>query len=679
MSHDARTNRRTIPFSQAHTNDLYNEQDIHYSESLSRNAQQASYIEELKARLNKLAERESSTEGYVRDIEAKLKATTDLGDSRSTEIIELKKDITRFRETEGASSRYIADIEARLAKSDATHAALASHVERLEKEVTRREELYRELEQRLQLIDTHKDSSKLLLRELEEKDRAQAELERKYDEAIREKDALNTERLALQEEVRKSDVARQLLQDKHDETRSVSGTASKRSSLTGTDQRTLMQQGQSPLDTGSTESSADPFFTPATELSEPDLTGARLSTPSPTGDAALASAPTTPKAATTFPIASTGYVPAANPVLVERSESDLDAELRALQETHSRTLAELEEVTVKYRDALRDISGLHNQVQEAQLVQGEAEDVVTTTPPLPYMPSGSQSEAGDEPPDGGASSIDSSKQELSAASSSTSGSSPTQSRRVSLTPATPRRKPDVSRRRESVPISPNTARDFRVGGGRPMSLSQEVRWTGHPSVVANGTDPFLTLLTRQFSSLPSSRTSWGGPPPSLLSSTSPIRQRSTLLNSERSIESLEQEIMTLQKVGLLRLALTAASIRSDLALFPRFQTLKLREDEIDQLEKSLQIRVLPPPHEPASPSASTNGVDGLLPSSPSPHEKHLNGLHSTSPPPSPPETDTGGNTPLKKQTLATRASEISLRSTHSEDENHRTRLEELMR
>jgi len=47
--------------------------------------------------------------------------------------------------------------------------------------------------------------------------------------------------------------------------------------------------------------------------------------------------------------------------------SEIEAQLFALQQTHTATLADLSSVTTKYRDALREISDLAAQIQEAKL------------------------------------------------------------------------------------------------------------------------------------------------------------------------------------------------------------------------------------------------------------------------------------------------------------------------
>ena len=51
----------------------------------------------------------------------------------------------------------------------------------------------------------------------------------------------------------------------------------------------------------------------------------------------------------------------------DEPESGLENQLVALQQAHTATLADLSSVTAKYRDALREISDLAAQIQEAKL------------------------------------------------------------------------------------------------------------------------------------------------------------------------------------------------------------------------------------------------------------------------------------------------------------------------
>ena len=54
------------------------------------------------------------------------------------------------------------------------------------------------------------------------------------------------------------------------------------------------------------------------------------------------------------------------------AEGTADAQLLALQQTHTATLADLSNVTAKYRDALREIQDLSSQLEEMKLSQGLA-------------------------------------------------------------------------------------------------------------------------------------------------------------------------------------------------------------------------------------------------------------------------------------------------------------------
>uniref|UniRef100_A0A8H7Y0Q3 Kinesin motor domain-containing protein n=1 Tax=Psilocybe cubensis TaxID=181762 RepID=A0A8H7Y0Q3_PSICU len=60
--------------------------------------------------------------------------------------------------------------------------------------------------------------------------------------------------------------------------------------------------------------------------------------------------------------------------------TDLENQLLILQQTHTATLADLSSITVKYRDALREISDLAAQIQEAKLNSSSVAEPVTESP-----------------------------------------------------------------------------------------------------------------------------------------------------------------------------------------------------------------------------------------------------------------------------------------------------------
>ena len=71
--------------------------------------------------------------------------------------------------------------------------------------------------------------------------------------------------------------------------------------------------------------------------------------------------------------------PTASPA-PDLTSSALEAQLLALQETHNATLADLSSVTAKYRDALREISDLAAQIQEAKLASEISESPAAERP-----------------------------------------------------------------------------------------------------------------------------------------------------------------------------------------------------------------------------------------------------------------------------------------------------------
>ncbi|GAA5911113.1 uncharacterized protein JCM6883_004273 [Sporobolomyces salmoneus] len=165
----------------------------------------AQLVEELRIRVAKLSEREATTEAYVRDLEAKLKEVNDADESTGNAVTDLRKELSRNREQSETTELYIKELEARLAKSDESNHALQAQLQVLERDIERREEAYKELEGRLALLDTSGEH-KLLLAEIDEKDKRLIELERDLDEmrttAAQEKEKLReiTERMGGEEE-----------------------------------------------------------------------------------------------------------------------------------------------------------------------------------------------------------------------------------------------------------------------------------------------------------------------------------------------------------------------------------------------------------------------------------------------------------------------------------------------
>lgn len=178
------------------------------------------------------------------------------------------------------------------------------------------------------------------------------------------------------------------------------------------------------------------------------------------------------------------------------------SELSQLREKHQHTLAELDAVSAKYRDALKEISDLAAQIQEAKLHSETSSEVSSseagTSRPMPRSPKPGRRSVSRRDTSDGLSSL-----------AAPPGSSPHSSRR-------------------------NFFRHAASSEGlHSRSLSQS--------------------LSSEFSSAPFSRTSWANGD-SLLSPTSGSFRaihRQLSQDNTRSPESLEKEIQSLQSVGVL--------------------------------------------------------------------------------------------------------------------------------
>ncbi|KAG7448233.1 kinesin-3 [Guyanagaster necrorhizus] len=286
-----------------HTNEMVEEKEVELSAVTERHAATELYVEELRARVAKLTEREASTEAYVRDLEEKMKAYDETSITSSESMTDLKREVARFKDSESYSTKYIADLEARFARSDESILALQQTVENLEREVERRRDEVESLQSRLQVI---RQDGEAWRNDLEDRERKVRELEMKMQEWERKKKDAGDTRVRLGSVVDEVALARRSLD----------------------------------IDL----KNAAPSLQVNGEFEEiPDhVSGTSL--------AALEASPSS-----------------SAPVTPAETDQSLHHQFIALQQTHTATLADLSSVTAKYRDALREISDLAAQIQEAKL------------------------------------------------------------------------------------------------------------------------------------------------------------------------------------------------------------------------------------------------------------------------------------------------------------------------
>jgi chromosome segregation ATPase len=128
--------------------------------SLLEKESKLAYVEtlnaQLQARLQKMMDRESSTESYLQDLESKLNSHTSGDEKNATIIRELQKEIARVRENEASCEEYVSTLEERLAESEQDMELMRREIARLEHVIDRQRSLGK-LDHLLLELDSIKD------------------------------------------------------------------------------------------------------------------------------------------------------------------------------------------------------------------------------------------------------------------------------------------------------------------------------------------------------------------------------------------------------------------------------------------------------------------------------------------------------------------------------------------
>ncbi|GAA6047599.1 hypothetical protein JCM3770_001583 [Rhodotorula araucariae] len=297
-----------------HSEDEMRELEARLDQEQEASDANAALVNDLRLRVAKLSEREATTEAYVRDLEARLRDVDVADQSHGAAVGELRKELARNRDQASSTELYIKELEARLASADEGNAALRRQIEGLERDIARREEAHRELEARVQLLNTSTDSRQLLA-EIDEKDRHLLELERELD-ALKSQagsaadEAARLQKLAQDEKAQKEELQSRVRTLENGQARTV-----------------VVAPPRTPAEHSAADS-GEP------EAEEPTSTAA--------ADEQVA--------------------------LVEA----LQAQVAQLQLAHEQTVGELTLARTKYADSLREIEDLHAQVQEGHLLRSQA-------------------------------------------------------------------------------------------------------------------------------------------------------------------------------------------------------------------------------------------------------------------------------------------------------------------
>ncbi|KAG9128525.1 hypothetical protein FRC07_005892 [Ceratobasidium sp. 392] len=299
-----------------HTENELADKEQELEEVLKRSNQADTYIEELRVRLSKAADQERSRESYVRDLEQQVKVFTESTTSSDGVLLELQKELARYKENEGTSAHYISEMETRLSRYDEDIDSLRRDMSKLEHELSESRERCRTMDSLVQTLRAEREAERKdrdeWVKTLEARERKVEDLETRMSEVERERASLAAERERLGGVVGNVEKARKSLEQE-----GVNGT-------TGTD---------------------TPFMTPAAEI---------------------------PSAGFVFRTGSDGNQH--QQVGDKLVNSTNQAEMEELRRQHATTLEELNAVNARYQDALRDISDLYAQINEAKLQNGTVDE-----------------------------------------------------------------------------------------------------------------------------------------------------------------------------------------------------------------------------------------------------------------------------------------------------------------
>ncbi|CAG8680316.1 17182_t:CDS:1, partial [Cetraspora pellucida] len=162
------------------------EQKLNYAEQA--NEQNKSLINDLRNKVARFNERETTTEHYIKDLESKLESQSMEQQKDQDLINELKNKISQLKSSGNSTEGYIQSLESRLSTSEEQLTKFRQNVGNLERRLQDREAAYQDLENRMKLVEV--DDKKLLLNEIDDRDKRITQLEQKVDLLIKELDRL---------------------------------------------------------------------------------------------------------------------------------------------------------------------------------------------------------------------------------------------------------------------------------------------------------------------------------------------------------------------------------------------------------------------------------------------------------------------------------------------------------
>jgi len=320
-----------------HTNEMFEEKEEEFAAITERHAATELYVEELRVRVAKLTEREASTEvSQMRQVlffysKQLLQAY----------VRDLEERMKSYDETSMSSSESLIDLKRELARFKESEAHSSKYIADLEGRLSRSDESILALQQNIEILEKESE------RRREEAETLQQRLENLTKDGENWRSHLEA-REARVKELEQKMSEWELKRKEAEETRARLGE------VVG---EVVSAKRNLEIDISNASSALTSIN------SSPELRHQPLPFPMKTDTQEIST---------------------------ESNTDDLEKQLLELQHTHTATLSDLASITIKYRDALREISDLASQIQEVKLNPtiaevAEGEEARTNSPTLDVL------------------------------------------------------------------------------------------------------------------------------------------------------------------------------------------------------------------------------------------------------------------------------------------------------
>ncbi|KAF9013938.1 kinesin domain-containing protein [Cyathus striatus] len=290
-------------------------------------------MEEKEEELSDLSERHAATEMYVGELRARVAKLSEREASTEAYVRDLEEKVKAYDENSTSSSESLLDLKREIARYKDAEAYSSKYITDLETRLARTDESVIGLQRTVEQLE--------------------GECERRRDEV----DSLQGRLDALR---RDGESWRVDLEERERKVRELEGKMEEW-------ERKKKEAGEARVRLGNVVERVESARKSLEADVEADVSVTPPTPPSPTREGASE-------------LPEPQYISGSRPPSPIQKDTMLQSQLLALQETHTATLADLSSITAKYRDALREISDLAGQLQEAKLNSNNIIESVSESP-----------------------------------------------------------------------------------------------------------------------------------------------------------------------------------------------------------------------------------------------------------------------------------------------------------